>query len=126
MLESPVIVSSHLDLLDSSLLKDVEDYSIRRLKGSRNMAKLLKLVHKVSNVIDTLKSIKHWAKCCSVYSNRLAFLCVISWTIIVTRVCQLLPEACAATLFCHIYSKWKWTITVLLKWSEKHTIRKWS
>ena len=53
-----------------------------------------------------------------IYSNILGYLGGVSWAILVARICQLYPNAVAATLVhkvFRVFTKWTWPQPVLLK-----------
>ncbi|KAF9329336.1 polynucleotide adenylyltransferase [Linnemannia elongata] len=54
----------------------------------------------------------------AVYSNMMGFLGGVAWAMLVARVCQLYPNACAATIISRFFSilhQWPWPQPVLLK-----------
>jgi len=111
-------IPDDLDLLDENLLKNLDARCVRSLNGCRVTDEILHLVPNIANFRMTLRAIKLWAKNHGVYSNVLGFLGGVSWAMLVARICQLYPNAIAATLvqkFFLIYSKWAWPQPVLLK-----------
>jgi len=111
-------IPEDLNLLDESLLKNLDTKCVRSLNGCRVTDEILHLVPNIPNFRMTLRAIKLWAKNHSIYSNVLGFLGGVSWAMLVARICQLYPKAVAATLvqkFFLIYSKWAWPQPVLLR-----------
>lgn len=111
-------IPEDLDLLDENLLKNLDPRCVRSLNGCRVTDEILHLVPNITNFRMTLRAIKLWAKNHLIYSNVLGFLGGVSWAMLVARICQLYPNAIAATLvqkFFLIYSKWAWPQPVLLK-----------
>ncbi|XP_057316266.1 poly(A) polymerase type 3-like [Hydractinia symbiolongicarpus] len=111
-------IPEDLNLLDESLLKNLDARCVRSLNGCRVTDEILHLVPNIPNFRLTLRTIKLWAKNHLIYSNVLGFLGGVSWAMLVARICQLYPNAVAATLvqkFFLIYSKWAWPQPVLLK-----------
>ena len=111
-------IPEDLNLLDELLLKNLDPRCVRSLNGCRVTDEILHLVPNIPNFRMTLRAIKLWAKNHSIYSNVLGFLGGVSWAMLVARICQLYPNAVAATLvqkFFLIYSKWAWPQPVLLR-----------
>jgi len=111
-------IPEDLDLLDENLLKNLDPRCVRSLNGCRVTDEILHLVPNIANFRMTLRALKLWAKNHLIYSNVLGFLGGVSWAMLVARICQLYPNAIAATLvqkFFLIYSKWAWPQPVLLK-----------
>jgi len=111
-------IPEDLDLLDELLLKNLDTRCVRSLNGCRVTDEILHLVPNIPNFRMTLRAIKLWAKNHAIYSNVLGFLGGVSWAMLVARICQLYPNAVAATLvqkFFLIYSKWAWPQPVLLR-----------
>eukprot|EP00118_Oscarella_pearsei_P007994 m.40240 g.40240 ORF g.40240 m.40240 type:complete len:617 (+) comp32930_c0_seq18:98-1948(+) len=111
-------IPDDLDLLDDSVLKNLDRRCVRSLNGSRVTDEILRQVPNRENFRMTLRAIKHWAKRRGIYSNALGFLGGVSWAMLVARVCQLYPNAIASTLlhkFFFVFKKWEWPRPVLLK-----------
>ncbi|XP_037669881.1 poly(A) polymerase beta [Choloepus didactylus] len=115
-------IPEDLDLRDDSLLKNLDIRCIRSLNGCRVTDEILHLVPNIDNFRLTLRAVKLWAKCRSIYSNILGFLGGVSWAMLVARTCQLYPNAVASTLvrkFFLVFSEWEWPNPVLLKEPEE-------
>jgi poly(A) polymerase len=107
-----------LDLKDDKLLLNLDQHSVRSLNGCRVADEILDLVPNHETFKSTLRVIKLWAKKCGLYSNTLGFFGGITWALLVARICQLYPNAAAATLvhkFFLVYFHWEWPTPVLLK-----------
>ncbi|CAB4015148.1 sodium channel 60E-like, partial [Paramuricea clavata] len=110
-------VPENLDLLDESLLKNLDPKCVKSLNGCRVTDEILRLVPNHKSFKLTLRVIKLWAKKHGIYSNVLGFLGGVSWAMLVARTCQLYPNAVPSTLvekFFLVFSKWKWPNPVLL------------
>ncbi|KAJ1959606.1 polynucleotide adenylyltransferase [Dipsacomyces acuminosporus] len=111
-------IPEDLELLDTNLLRNLDDVSIRSVNGSRVTDEILRLVPNIPNFRLALRCIKLWAKRRAVYSNAMGFLGGVAWAMLVARVCQLYPNACAGAIiarFFRIMFNWKWPSPVLLK-----------
>ncbi|CAL1531243.1 unnamed protein product [Lymnaea stagnalis] len=111
-------IPEDINLRDESLLKNLDEKSVRSLNGIRVTDEILHLVPNQENFRMTLRAIKLWAKKKGIYSNALGYLGGVSWAMLVARVCQLYPKAAPATIvhrFFLVYSKWDWPSPVLLK-----------
>ncbi|KAM5214429.1 poly(A) polymerase beta [Hipposideros larvatus] len=118
-------IPEDLDLRDDSLLKNLDIRCIRSLNGCRVTDEILHLVPNIDNFRLTLRAIRLWAKCHSIYSNILGFLGGVSWAMLVARTCQLYPNAVASTLvrkFFLVFSEWEWPNPVLLKEPEERNL----
>ncbi|KAI9033283.1 putative PAP1-poly(A) polymerase [Hyaloraphidium curvatum] len=114
-------VPDTLDLRDTSILKGLDEATVRSLNGSRVTDEILHLVPNVETFRTALRAIKFWAKRRGIYSNVLGFLGGVAWAMLVARVCQLYPNACAASIvsrFFRIMAKWNWPQPVMLKQIE--------
>ncbi|KHN80191.1 Poly(A) polymerase alpha [Toxocara canis] len=105
-------------LNDDSILKNLDEKSVRSLNGCRVADEILRLVPNIDAFTYTLRAIKLWAKNHGIYSNVLGFLGGVSWAILVARTCQLYPNAAPAKLiqkFFLVFTRWEWPHPVLLK-----------
>ncbi len=118
-------VPSNLNLLDMSLLKNLDQRCVRSLNGCRVTDSILSLVPNKDTFRLALRAVKLWAKskgiivcvCDSphhatergIYSNALGYLGGVSWAMLVARMCQLYPNAAASTIvlkFFFVFEKW--------------------
>ncbi|KAG0368952.1 polynucleotide adenylyltransferase [Gamsiella multidivaricata] len=107
-----------LDLSDDSLLRNLDDRCIRSVNGSRVTDEILRLVPNIPAFRMALRCVKLWAQRRAIYSNMMGFLGGVAWAMLVARVCQLYPNACAATIISRFFSilhQWPWPQPVLLK-----------
>ncbi|CAF3469918.1 unnamed protein product [Rotaria socialis] len=107
-----------LDLKDDKILLNLDQRCVRSLNGCRVTDEILDLVPNRETFKSTLRAIKLWAKKCGLYSNALGFFGGVTWAMLVARICQLYPNAVAATLvhkFFLVYSNWEWPTPVILK-----------
>ncbi|KAF1749861.1 hypothetical protein GCK72_016406 [Caenorhabditis remanei] len=105
------------ELSDDSLLKNLDQESVRSLNGCRVAEQLLKLVPRQNNYCVALRAIKLWAKNHGIYSNSMGFFGGISWAILIARACQLYPNASPSRLvhrMFFIFATWTWPHPVLL------------
>lgn len=111
-------VNDDLDLRDNTLLKGLDEASLRSVNGSRVTDEILHLVPNVLVFRDALRAIKLWAKRRAVYSNVMGFLGGVVWAILVARICQLYPNECAGGIiskFFIILQHWNWPTPITLK-----------
>ena len=78
--------------------------AIRSVNGSRVTDEILRLVPNIPTFRLTLRCVKLWAQRRAVYSNMMGFLGGVAWAMLVARVCQLYPNACAATIISRFFS----------------------
>lgn len=120
-----------LDLSDNNLLLGLDERCIRSLNGSRVTDEILRLVPSVPVFRLALRTIKLWAKKRAIYSNIMGFLGGVAWAMLVARVCQMYPNACAASIvsrFFRIMYQWGWPQPILLKPMEEGPLpaRQWN
>ncbi|KAJ2866817.1 polynucleotide adenylyltransferase [Coemansia aciculifera] len=123
-LQQPTI-PDELELLDTAILRNLDEFSIRSVNGSRVTDEILRLVPNVTSFRLALRCIKLWAKRRAIYSNSMGFFGGVAWAMLVARVCQLYPNACAGSIvagFFRVYVKWPWPKPVMLKMIENGTM----
>ncbi|KAI1309481.1 Poly(A) polymerase gamma [Halotydeus destructor] len=111
-------IAKDQDLKSVELLRNLESKCVRSLNGCRVTDDILSLVPNHSSFRLALRAIKLWAKKRGIYSNALGYLGGVSWAMLVARICQLYPNAAAATLvqkFFTVWCKWEWPKPVLLR-----------
>ncbi|XP_021947220.1 poly(A) polymerase type 3 isoform X2 [Folsomia candida] len=111
-------VPDDMELMDDSILKNLDQKCVRSLNGCRVTDEILRLVPNIDSFRLALRAIKLWAKKSGIYSNVLGYLGGVSWAMLVARTCQLYPNATASTVvqkFFLVFSQWKWPHPVLLK-----------
>ncbi|KAI7899221.1 Poly(A) polymerase central domain-containing protein [Cokeromyces recurvatus] len=114
-------VPDDLELADNNILKSLDERCVRSLNGSRVTDDILRLVPNVNTFRIALRTIKLWAKSRCIYSNVMGFLGGVAWAMLIARICQLYPNACAAYIvnrFFFIMSRWRWPQPVLLRHLE--------
>lgn len=114
-------IPDDLELSDNNLLKNLDERCIRSLNGSRVTDDILRLVPNILAFRIALRCVKLWAKKRAIYSNVMGFLGGVAWAMLVARICQLYPNACAGaivTRFFRIMYQWNWPQPVLLKHME--------
>ncbi len=130
-------VPSNLNLLDMSLLKNLDQRCVRSLNGCRVTDSILSLVPNKDTFRLALRAVKLWAKskgiivcvCDSphhatergIYSNALGYLGGVSWAMLVARMCQLYPNAAASTIvlkFFFVFEKWYVCVCVCVRYLD--------
>lgn len=114
-------IPADLTLEDNNLLRNIDDKDLRALNGTRVTDDILRLVPEKTVFKHALRAIKMWAQRRGIYANIFGFPGGVAWAMLVARVCQLYPNAVAATIvdrFFTIYTKWQWPQPVLLKQIE--------
>lgn len=114
-------IPEDLNLLDHTLLKNLDEKSMLSLNGSRGTDELLRLVPDVQTFHTALRCVKLWAKRRGLYNNAMGYLGGVACAILTARICQLYPKAAASTIvsrFFKIYQQWAWPQPVYLKQIE--------
>lgn len=107
-----------LTLDDKNLLRNIDDKDLRALNGTRVTDDILRLVPQPTVFKHALRAIKMWATRRAIYGNMMGFPGGVAWAMLVARICQLYPNAVAATIvgkFFNILVKWNWPQPVMLK-----------
>ncbi|ORZ03315.1 Poly(A) polymerase central domain-domain-containing protein [Syncephalastrum racemosum] len=115
-------VPDDLDVDDSALLMRMDGASIRSLNGTRVADSILNLVPDIDTFRTAVRCIKLWAMRRAIYSNVVGFPGGVAWAIMVARVCQFYPKACASTVvskFFNIIARWVWPQPVMLCHQEE-------
>jgi len=102
---------------DDSILKNMDDKSVRCINGVRVADQILQLVPNKETFRRTLRFVKCWARRRGIYSNVLGFFGGITWALLVARVCQLYPHYAPSQLvnrFFRVYDQWNWSRAVML------------
>ncbi|KAF8311151.1 Poly(A) polymerase [Clavulina sp. PMI_390] len=110
-------IPDDLELKDDNLLKNLDERCVRSLGGSRVTDQILRLVPDVATFRIALRCIKIWAPRRAIYSNVMGFLGGVAWAMLVARICQLYPNAAAATIvhrFFVLLAQWDWPRPVQL------------
>ena len=115
-------VPLNMDLKDKNMLRGLDDRSLRSLNGTRVTDEILELVPQQKVFRTALRAVKLWSKQRAIYANIMGFPGGVVWAMLVARVCQLYPQACASVIvgkFFRIIGSWAWPQPVLLKQIEE-------
>ncbi|KAJ6600283.1 Poly(A) polymerase central domain-containing protein [Mycena vulgaris] len=107
-----------MSLRDDTLLRNIDDRSVRSLGGARSTDEILRLVPNVQVFRDSLRCMTLWAQRRAIYSNVHGFLGELALAILVARICQLYPNAVAGAIvsrFFIVMYRWSWSQPVILK-----------
>ncbi|KAL0216117.1 hypothetical protein P9112_008301 [Eukaryota sp. TZLM1-RC] len=105
------------DIMDVSVLNNVERTSVRQINGPRVAEEIMRLVPNITNFKLTLRAVKLWSQRRGIKNNAMGFLGGVSWAIMVARICQLYPNAAPSTLFSRfffVYDQWQWPNAIKL------------
>ena len=104
--------------VDKSVLRHLDETTIRSVNGTRVVKELLASVPEQRPFRYALRAIKLWANRRGIYGAVFGYPGGIAWAIMVARICQLYPRACGATVlakFFNLMHKWNWPRPVMLK-----------
>lgn len=111
-------VPHDLDLKDNSLLRGLDETDLRSVNGTRVTDEVLSLVPQPKIFRQVTRAVKLWAQRRAIYANIVGFPGGIAWAMMVARICQLYPMACAAVVlgrFFYLMSTWPWPRPIMLK-----------
>lgn len=103
-------IDNSLNLLDSSLLKNLDEKSVMSLNGNRVADELLELVPNIKTFHGSLRCIKYWAKRRGLIGYAYGYFGGVAYAITVARICQLFPNACSFTIvlkYFEFFKDWK-------------------
>lgn len=109
-------VPRDLDIDNNELLVSMNEKDIRSINGTRVADAILQLVPDIDTFRTAVRCIKLWAIRRGIYSNILGFLGGVAWAIMVARVCQLYPNACASTVASKVFG-------IMVNWQWPHPVR---
>ncbi|KAI7880776.1 polymerase [Lichtheimia hyalospora FSU 10163] len=109
-------VPTDLDIDNDELLVSMNEKDIRSINGTRVADAILQLVPDIDTFRTAVRCIKLWAIRRGIYSNILGFLGGVAWAIMVARVCQLYPNACASTVASKVFG-------IMVNWQWPHPVR---
>ncbi|KGG50368.1 poly(A) polymerase [Mitosporidium daphniae] len=125
-------IPDNLNLLNNSLLKNLDEKCTLSINGSRTTDEILSLVPNVPTFHTALRCVKFWAQRMqrtvitlgrSLYSNVMGYVGGVACAILVARICQLYPNSSAfrvVSRFFAIYYSWKWPQPIMLKHIEDY------
>lgn len=98
-------------LLDSDILRNCDETTIRSLNGCRVTDLILKTVPSKETFELTLRCIKLWSKHRGIHSNVLGYLGGVAWALLVAKICKDYPDAAANQVlnkFFKYYRHYEW------------------
>ncbi|KAF0693602.1 Aste57867_15467 [Aphanomyces stellatus] len=111
------VVPKHLPLHSDHILAEMDVASVRALSVPRLASLVLELVPNPTTFRTCLRTVRHWATARGLDAPRVGFLGGTAWTLLVAFVCQLFPNAVAASLVHHFFSvlaAWPWPTPLML------------
>ncbi|KAH8728218.1 Poly(A) polymerase central domain-containing protein [Phaeosphaeriaceae sp. PMI808] len=124
-------VPKEMETVDKSVLRHLDETTIRSVNGTRVVKELLASVPQRRHFRYALRAVKLWANRRGIYGAVFGYPGGIAWAIMVARICQLYPMACGATIlakFFNLMHKWNWPRPVMLKDHElpEYSLRVWN
>ncbi|GLJ40541.1 hypothetical protein SUGI_0836380 [Cryptomeria japonica] len=110
-------IPEDIEILDERLMENLDDTSMKSLRGRIGTARIQQLVPNLETFRSTLRCIKFWAKRRGVYSHTFGFLGGVHYAVLVARVCQMFRYASVSMLvsrFFELYACWPWPNPVTL------------
>jgi poly(A) polymerase len=110
-------VPDNLDILDDSVLTNLDESTEKSINGPRVTDMISKLVPNFDHFLICLRVVRKWAKARGLYGNRFGYLGGVNFNILVAFICQLYPTASPSLLvgkFFAVYSNWDWESPIQL------------
>ncbi|CAK7326306.1 unnamed protein product [Dovyalis caffra] len=111
-------VPNNVDILNLSLLTNIDETSWNSLSGVRANQRILQLVPNLKNFQSMLRCLKLWGKRRGVYGNLNGFLGGVHLAVLAAFVCQNHPNASVIALISYFFSTyaiWPWPTPVMLQ-----------
>jgi poly(A) polymerase len=118
-------IPKDLEGVDKTMLRGLDDTTMRSVNGTRVTLELLQSVPQIKSFRHALRAVKFWANQRAIYGAVFGYPGGIAWAIMVARICQLYPYACGATVltkFFRLIGKWPFPRPVMLKEIEEGTL----
>ncbi|KAJ3229317.1 polynucleotide adenylyltransferase [Chytriomyces hyalinus] len=115
-------IPDDFDILDDSLLQNLDERCVRSLNGTRVTEQILDLIPNRATFQTALRFVKLWAKRRGVYSNLMGFFGGVAWAISVARVCQVYPDDSPELIVCKYFTFmqfWNWPDALTLSKPEE-------
>ncbi|GIX62347.1 poly(A) polymerase PAP, putative [Babesia caballi] len=110
-------VPEAIDVLDDSILRNMNEATARSINGCRVAALILSLVPNKDNFRTALRYVKLWANRRGLYTTVMGYMGGVAWAILTARICQLYPNFLPNQLvqkFFRVYAQWNWRYPVML------------
>ncbi|KAG8370554.1 hypothetical protein BUALT_Bualt14G0129200 [Buddleja alternifolia] len=113
-----ISIPENKDLLNPSLLTNIDEISWRSLSGVLANSRIIQLVPNLGVYQSLLRCIKFWARRRGIDGNALGFLGGIHWAVLAALICQRQPNVhlgALVSIFFHTFAFWPWPTPVILE-----------